>query len=407
MKKWLILLLLGAATVAFAADMKGKIGLEDLAVGTGTFERRTSSGGTVTMTEINATNLGLTSGEVTITWDEITDTPTTLAGYGITDAGAQDNVAITGGTIDNTRIGNTTPAYGHFSDLSADYFVTTNGIMDNVVIGNDYPQYGAFAPFVGTGVNIDNGSIDNVIIGETVPEIGYFTTLTSTYASFDDLAVASGFTSGGTSTVSGLFYSESLWVNDNVLIGGETNINGPLTVAGDITISGEIISLSYSTTAADGEHFINVANSTAPTDNVAVGDCYFDNTTTSNTWLCYNGTAWVEPTVHTKDFVIYGYSASHDNVVRWKADSAQTLTQLDCITGGADNVTVTLYECDGNAANCSTTGLVSAATSSNVADTSASNGGIDAGDWIKASLSTLQGTASSVACTVRYLVTRQ
>lgn len=179
------------------------------------------------------------------------------------------------------------------------------------------------------------------------------------------------------------------------------------TFAGKITSGGEIVAPSFATTAEDGYRRVNAANTTAPTDNVVDGDCYYDNSAASKTWLCYNGTAWVEPTVHTKDFVIYGYSASHDNVVRWKADSAQTLTQLDCITGGADNVTVTLYECDGNAANCSTTGLVSAATSSNVADTSASNGGIDAGDWIKASLSTLQGTASSVACTVRYLVTRQ
>jgi len=176
---------------------------------------------------------------------------------------------------------------------------------------------------------------------------------------------------------------------------------------GGMTCTGEIVAASFATTAADGEHVINVANSTAPTDNVADGDCYYDNSAASKTWLCYNGSAWVEPTVHTKDFVIYGYSASHDNVVRWKADSAQTLTRLDCITGGADNVTVTLYECDGNAANCSTTGLVSAATSSNVSDTSASNGSIDADDWIKASLSSLAGTASSVACTVRYLVTRQ
>jgi len=176
---------------------------------------------------------------------------------------------------------------------------------------------------------------------------------------------------------------------------------------GPATFDNEVTAAQFSTTAADGEHFINVANTTAPTDNVTLGDCYYDNSAASKTWLCYNGSAWVEPTVHTKDFVIYGYSASHDNVVRWKADSVQTLTQLDCITGGSDNVTVTLYECDGNAANCSTTGLSVAATSSNASDATASNGSIDAGDWIRASLTSLAGSATSVACTVRYLVTRQ
>ena len=55
-----------------------------------------------------------------VPWSTLTGTPTTLSGYGITDAGAQDNVAIRGGTIDNTVIGGTTPAAGIFTSLATD-----------------------------------------------------------------------------------------------------------------------------------------------------------------------------------------------------------------------------------------------------------------------------------------------
>lgn len=369
MKKWLILPLLGAATVAFAADMKGKIGLEDLAVGTGTFERRTSSGGTVTMTEINATNLGLTSGEVMITWDEITDTPTTLAGYGITDAGAQDNVAITGGTIDNT------------------------------------------------------------IIGETTPELGFFTTLTGTYAIFDDLAVASGFTSGGTSTVSGLFYSESLWVNDNVLISGTARLNAGITVSGASTFDNEVQASSYSTIAADGEHFINVANSTAPTDNVTVGDCYYDNVALG--WLCWNGSAWAgasgditasstatftnktfdpagDNNVFThyaqKDFTILDPVAA-DNSMLFKARYAMTVSNVHCLAQGGGSITLQILECDSAGANCagidgSTT--ITCDSDGAADDGSLSNASIDAGDWVQVLYGAPSGTVNTLTYSIYY-----
>jgi len=58
MKKYILLLLLIPA-IALGVDFSGKIGLEDLNLGTGTFTRRTSTGGTVTLTQINGTNIGV------------------------------------------------------------------------------------------------------------------------------------------------------------------------------------------------------------------------------------------------------------------------------------------------------------------------------------------------------------
>lgn len=202
-------------------------------------------------------------------WDNITGSGSTYD---------ESDVNITGGTIDNTPIGGSITAAGNFTTLTAGAATFASLVVnENVILG------GLFG-----------GSIDNTIIGETTPELGFFTTLTAEYGNFDDLSIASGFTSGGTSTVSGLFYSESLWVNDNVLIGGGVSLSSTLAVSGLATFDNEIQAASFATTAADGEHFINVANSTAPTDNVTTGDCYYDNVALQ--WLCWNGSAWAGAT---------------------------------------------------------------------------------------------------------------
>ena len=83
--KKLIFLLLLIPAIAIGVDFSGQIGLEDLNLGTGTFTRRTSTGGTVTLTQINGTNIGV-AGTGSLSWSYLIDTPTTLAGYGITDA---------------------------------------------------------------------------------------------------------------------------------------------------------------------------------------------------------------------------------------------------------------------------------------------------------------------------------
>lgn len=294
-------------------------------------------------------------------WDNITGTPTTIVGYGITDAMVSDNVAITGGTIDNTAIGSTTPAAGAFYTL-------------------------------------ERGSVSDT-------EFSYLDGLTGAI--------------------------------QGQLDGKQALDNG--------TFTDEVTASQFNSTGTDNTHYINVANTGAPNSGTeTVGDCYYDNTTTA--WLCWDGNSWeppafatishgANPTIdgegkigidNTADQLVYyggaarvltyqqmepivikGYSAADDNVVEWMTKVPITLTSLDCRTGGADNVTVTLYECDSNAANCSTTGLVSAATSTNVNDSTATNGDIDANDRIVVSLSSIVGTPTKVSCTVGYAITRQ
>jgi NaMN:DMB phosphoribosyltransferase len=109
-----------------------------------------------------------------------------------------------------------------------------------------------------------------------------------------------------------------------------------------------------------------------------------------------DNTATITVNKETKSFVIKAYTAADDNVVRWKAGSAMTLQKLYCDTGGTDTVTITLYN------GSTTTGLVVAATSSGATDSSASAPNVAVDDMLKFSLSSLQGTGTSVACTLTY-----
>jgi hypothetical protein len=115
-----------------------------------------------------------------------------------------DSVVITGGTIDDTVIGGTTPAAADFtnvgltgnlsvtgtSTLTGTTTITTadinSGNIDNTVIGNTTPVAATFTTATTTGqaalatVNIDGGTIDNTTIGNTTPVAITGTLITAT-----------------------------------------------------------------------------------------------------------------------------------------------------------------------------------------------------------------------------------
>ena len=378
-------------------------------------------------------------GPFTLTWGHITGTPTTLSGYGITDALS----AIVDNSITPAKLRHTvTPTGSLFyrddgewadpgvdvqaqldakQNLDADLSVLSyptawrifysNGtrVITELALGADNTYLrsngATSAPTwsttgSGTVTSLDNTTMDNTTIGATTPSTGAFTTLERGAVSDDEFGYLSEVTSDIQAQID---LKRAL---DNVTFTG----------MGVATFDNEVTATLFSSTGADGTHYVNVANSSAPSG-PSLGDCYYDNGTLG--WLCWNGSAWAASTatsVHwdnvtgkaalpqAKDFVIKGYAAGDNNMLLWKADQAQTLTRLDCMTGGADNVTLTLMECDSSAANCATTGLSVAATSSGASDTSASNGSIDADDWVRVLVASIQGTPSHVACTVRYTV---
>lgn len=134
-----------------------------------------------------------------------------LAG-GIMDSQKQGTAAITGGAINGTTIGATTPSTGAFTTLSASGAVALSPASANVVLSP-----------TGTGVVTVNpataGTINNVAIGGSTPLAGSFTTL-------------------GASSTSTL---------------GVVNATGLMTVTGSLTLSGasRIITFGNGQTVGD------------------------------------------------------------------------------------------------------------------------------------------------------------
>jgi hypothetical protein len=286
-----------------------------------------------------------------------------------------DNVAITGGTINNTTIGISTPVAGSFTSI--------------------------------IGSSLEIGAIDNTTFG-------YLDNVSSGIQTQLDLRAP---------------------------------INSP-AFTGNASFDNEVTAVQYNSTGADNTHFINTSNSGKPNVGTeAVGDCHYDNT--GLVWECWNGSAWAtsfttvaygsNPTVdsagklgidntadqliyfgtaekvispvYTKDFVVKNATAS-DNTLLFKADTNITLTQLDCVidpgdADATDNVTVTLLECTSAGDTCVSSGASVVATNAGASDSTITDAAIDANDWVKVEFSSVQGTASFLSCSVRYVITRQ
>lgn len=120
-----------------------------------------------------------------------------------TDPAFANNPVITGGTIDNAPIGQTTPAAGNFTTLAASTAIgvpsggtgrgtlTTHGVLigegtaaiNQTVAGTTGQMLLGVTgadPAFGNNPTITGGTIDNAVIGGTTPTAGSFTNLTAT-----------------------------------------------------------------------------------------------------------------------------------------------------------------------------------------------------------------------------------
>lgn len=93
--------------------------------------------------------------------------------------------------------------------------------------------------------------------------------------------------------------------------------------------------------------------------------------------------------------------SDNDNTLLFKAWRSMTVTELNCITGGTDNVTVTLLECNSSGGSCADGGISVVATSSGASDTSFTDAVFDADDWIKVTYTTV-GTTTTLSCRLKY-----
>ena len=150
------------------------------------------------------------------------------------------SITLSGGTIDDTVIGGTTPNAGTFTTLTATTVDLNGGAIDGTIIGATTPAAADFTTMDASGnatiggtlgvtgvttlgtanitsVDLDSGAIDNTTIGAATPAAGTFTTL----AANTSLTAATADINGGTL--------------DGVVIGGTSSAAATVT---DLTATG-------------------------------------------------------------------------------------------------------------------------------------------------------------------------
>ena len=158
-------------------------------------------------------------------------------------------VTITGGTIDGTTIGATTPAAGTFTDLTSTGTSThatvdiNGGNIDGTIIGASSAVAGSFTTVSTSGqatlasADINGGTVDGAVIGGATPAAGTFTNLTANTGITGTLTgnVTGNLTGNVTGNVSGDVTGD-LTGNVTAATGSSTfnnvTVNGTLDVTG-------------------------------------------------------------------------------------------------------------------------------------------------------------------------------
>lgn len=157
----------------------------------------------------------------------------TVADVLLEDPADAETVKITGGTIDGTTIGATTPSTGTFTTLTTPSADINGGAIDGTVIGATTPANGTFSTLTATTLNSANaaltgGAIDGVTLGGTTP-------VTATINS----GAINGTVIGGTTPAAGSFTNLNgsyLAGRRNLIINGNFAINQRV-VSGTVTLA--------------------------------------------------------------------------------------------------------------------------------------------------------------------------
>ncbi len=227
----------------------------------------TAPGGLVA--DITGDITGNVTGDLT---GDVTSTGTsTFADLDAVDLAATGTTVITSGdinsgTIDNSVIGNATPAAGTFTTLNANTSLTAatadidGGTVDGTTIGATSHTTGKFTTLESTGtatlatVDINAGNIDGTVIGASSAAAGSFTTVsTSGQATLATVDINGGNIDGaiiGATTAAAI---TGTTITGTSLVGPVTgNVTGNLTgnVTGDVTgdLTGNVTASSGSST---------------------------------------------------------------------------------------------------------------------------------------------------------------
>ena len=244
-----------------------------------------------------------------------------------------NNAIITGGTIDNTPIGNTTPSTGVFTTVEAQTTNVTNGNVTTLVATN----------LSTANARVTGGYIDGTAIGATTANTGNFTTANATTVdSYTTNATTVNATAGNITTLTAPTINAQT-TNTTVLnatTGNITTLTAPTVnatngniitlVATNFSTANARVTGGYIDGTAIGATTANTGNFT--TANATTVDSYTVNATTVNATTA-NITTLITPTVDTGNITAWGINATNGNITTLVATTGFSTANAQ-VTGG-------------------------------------------------------------------------
>jgi hypothetical protein len=326
------------------------------------------------------------SGAATVTslpWDNITSTPTTLAGYGIVDAAS----AITDNSILPARLRTISGAPDNTTFYRGDGAWIASTVSPAGSTGAiQYNKGGVLGAVSGAGY-------DNAAETITLPAVISPSVTAAQTTSPGCLKLWEG--SGGGTDATGFCAPATIADNTFYTLPSADGSDGQV-----LKTNGSKVLSWVSAPAAD-----TITSGTNPTVGSA-GKIAVD--TTADQLLVYGGALNIFMATRSESFVIKSPTAA-DNPYLFKAPFPITLTAMDCITDGATKtVTMQLQECSATGTSCGNT-LTSSLVcdSDNQNTTSFSDASIATGAWMKLIVSATENTPGFVSATIQFTPTRQ
>lgn len=204
-----------------------------------------------TGTDPNTIYFKTTGGSISVEWDDVSNTPTTVSGYGITDAVTTSGNQTVGGTktFSSTITGSITGNAGTVTNgvyTSGDQTIGGNKTFSSTIIGsidgnsNTVDGYHVQVDGTGTDPNTIYFKTTGGGIGVDWDDISNTPTTVAGYGITDAVTTSGNQTIGGTktfsSTITGSITGNAGTVTDGVYLSGTQTITGNKTFTGSVTM---------------------------------------------------------------------------------------------------------------------------------------------------------------------------
>jgi len=264
------------------------------------------AGNVTTITNFASANVLITGG--TISGSNITIPAANVTGLGTMSTQNSNLVTITGGSLNNVIIGNSTPNLATFTNVTAAYYVATANIAGNsstgaISYGNlSYSDTGIFASYANTAntyvqiivQNLSNGTnaaTDFVVVNDTGTAYADFGITSSTYTGSGALSkanVAYIYAGAadlvvGTASANAVHFIVNNAATDSMTVFANSTVSVPVLVGTSANFSGNATTIAFNT--------VNIVEPTTNSGTGAASTINFDVTTQSIYYSTANATA--------------------------------------------------------------------------------------------------------------------